>query len=156
MLNDYREKYYNKLYKRSAALLNNDLEDVHRLSDWKNKILKEWKNISVVSTDLYDSVNRSFPLGGEFVSKITADLGELSPDDVGMEIVFITQRSENNKLHQEMFKEEMTVAEVKDKQATFECKIPMDRSGVFEYGFRMYPKNPMLADKVDLPLVKWI
>jgi hypothetical protein len=35
-------------------------------------------------------------------------------------------------------------------------KIPMEKAGVYEYGFRIFPTHPLLAHRQDLALVKWV
>ena len=41
-------------------------------------------------------------------------------------------------------------------KATYEGAFKTTRSGVYEYGFRIFPKNELLENRMELPLVKWI
>jgi hypothetical protein len=39
---------------------------------------------------------------------------------------------------------------------TFTCDIPIDQPGVYNYVFRLFPKNSLLPHRQDFNLVKWI
>jgi amidophosphoribosyltransferase len=41
-------------------------------------------------------------------------------------------------------------------EVTYSCDIIPTESGVFEYGFRMFPKHPMLVHRQDFGLVRWL
>jgi hypothetical protein len=40
--------------------------------------------------------------------------------------------------------------------STYSCHFLPDSAGVFEYGFRMFPKHPMLPHRQDFALVRWL
>jgi hypothetical protein len=35
-------------------------------------------------------------------------------------------------------------------------ELPLVRIGVFDYAFRVFPKNPLLANRQDFSLMMWI
>jgi hypothetical protein len=40
--------------------------------------------------------------------------------------------------------------------ATYQCQVQATESGVYDYGFRIYPQNTALPYKEDAGLVRWI
>jgi phosphorylase/glycogen(starch) synthase len=156
MLKDYVELYYNNLYQRSNTMKADQFKAAKELAGWKAKITKEWNNIQIVSMEVYDSANKAFPLGSELNPSITLDINSLSPDDIGVEAVFIYKRKDDANFSKIAFKAELISEETVDGLVTFSCKIPINQSGVYEYGFRIYPKNALLIHRMDFPLLKWI
>jgi phosphorylase/glycogen(starch) synthase len=134
----------------------NQFENAKIIANWKQKITREWSNIKIISIDVYDSANKAFPLGSEINPKIVIDIGELSTDDIGIEVLFIEKRKEKNEFNKIIFKNELSIIETKGKQITYSCKIPFTQSGVYEEGVRIYPKNVLLSSRLDFPILKWV
>ncbi|HTL83018.1 MAG TPA: alpha-glucan family phosphorylase [Bacteroidia bacterium] len=156
MLNEYLEKYYRVLAERSARISQDDFAAARRLASWKLKVTREWEDIAVINSEVYDSTNKAFPLGEEFTARIVLDLHELAVKDIGVEIVFINKRKPGETFGSILFKKELSPVVNKNKQVTYECKMPMTLPGVFEYGFRIFPKNELLPNPLDFPLLKWV
>ncbi len=49
-----------------------------------------------------------------------------------------------------------SVKEFSEGVATYECSVVPDLTGAFQMAVRMYAKNPLLAHKQDIELVKWL
>jgi len=156
MISEYTEKYYKKLQIRNTMIHANEFESAKKIACWKLKITREWANIKVISMDVYDSANKPFPLGSEIHPSIVIDIGALSPDEIGIEVLFIEKRKDQEDFDKIVFKSELSIIETKGKQVTFSCKIPITQSGVYEEGFRIYPKNTLLASRLDFPILKWV
>ena len=43
-----------------------------------------------------------------------------------------------------------------NKRADYEIRIKTSRAGVHNFAFRIYPKHPLMQNRMELPLVKWI
>lgn len=156
MLNEYVEKYYTKLQTRVNLMSANHFESAKKLAGWKLKMKHEWNKIEIISMDVFDSDNKPFPLGYELNPYVVLNLGELSANDIGVEVVFIYKRKEEDGFDKIVFKSELNTIETNGKLVTFSGKIPITQSGVFEHGFRIFPKNPLLPNRQDFPLLKWI
>lgn len=155
MITEYTTKYYNKIYVYNKEMKENHYEKAKQLSEWKQKVADEWDRIQVITTEVYDSTNKELPLGSELKPKITLDIDTLSENDIGVEIVFIEKRKNAEDFNKIVFTSPLTPIEKHNNQVTYQCKVPITRSGAYEYGFRVYPKNPLLISKLDFPLVKW-
>ena len=87
-------------------------------------------------------------------SRIRLYLDDIQPDHVGIELVFFKRIDDD---HLELVRvEPLRTTSRDDQTATYESTISLDISGVFEYGYRLFPKHPNMAHRQDLGLVKWI
>ena len=78
----------------------------------------------------------------------------MNVNDFGVEIVFFKRQDEDNlKL---IHTRDLTLTQHQNNYATFKCDIEATEAGVYEYGFRIVPKNALLPHKQDLELVKWL
>jgi glycogen phosphorylase/synthase len=154
MLDDYIGQYYNKLYERTCLLKENDFDQVKKISTWKKKIIRGWNSIEVLSVSVPDSSKHAFKLGEKFVAEISLKLNELSPEDVGVEVIF--GRKEMDEVKNYIYKNEMRIISSDNDQVSYKTEIFVTQSGVFDYAFRMFPKNPMLPHRMDFYLIKWI
>ncbi|MCF8303772.1 MAG: alpha-glucan family phosphorylase [Bacteroidales bacterium] len=155
MLNDYISFYYNKLYKRSQELEANNYALSRHISAWKRKVMREWDNIEVVSVDVPYSVRRPLSLGEKFNAGVKLDIANLNPEDIGIEVIFGNKKQDSEE-HEIIHQEELKQSNVEGSVVTFTCEIPTTRSGMYDYVFRVFPKNKHLPHRQDFGLVKWV
>ncbi|MFZ4399919.1 MAG: alpha-glucan family phosphorylase [Bacteroidales bacterium] len=153
-LDDYFDKYYNKLITRTELLQNDNFLIARKISKWKRKVLRGWDSIEVLSVEFPDATQHSLMLGDNFKAEIKINLNELTGIDLGIEVVF--GQKENDEVKKPLMVVEMTMNRIADDILTFNCDIPANTAGVFDYSFRMYPKNVNLPHRQDFNLVKWI
>jgi glycogen phosphorylase/synthase len=154
MIDDYFSRYYNRLLERSSELLANDCDKVRHLAAWKRRVLRGWDSIEVISVGIPDSTKKPLRLGENFVAEILLNVNELSPADLGLEVVF--GHKINDEVKKIAFAEEMTVAGVDGNIVTYFIEIRTEQSGVYDFAFRLYPKHPLLPHRQDFNLVRWI
>ncbi|GAG43760.1 unnamed protein product, partial [marine sediment metagenome] len=154
MIEDYQEKYYNKLYKRTLAMRKNDFGLAKKLALWKIKISNNWDNVNVVSVNIPDIVKDTFQLGGKCPIEIILNLKKLSPSNIGVEfIISDIQNMENKKL---VYKKEFDLDRVENGNAVYKAEITLTKPGLYEYGFRIFPKHKDLPHRQDFRYIKWI
>ncbi|MFN4254642.1 MAG: alpha-glucan family phosphorylase [Saprospiraceae bacterium] len=154
MLDDYQARFYSKLAARSQKLKRNDYQAARELTAWKARLRRVWDAIELVEMQAPDTFNRSLPLGEHFTASVTLNLHELTASDIGVELVFFRRKSETElKL---ISTHELSPNGHKGPQATYSCDIAPQKAGVFEYGFRMFPKHPLLPHRQDFGLVRWL
>jgi glycogen phosphorylase len=151
MLDDYYERYYQKLFDRAATM---NQATATGLAAWKAKISRVWDQISVVDTDMYDTSNYSLPQGEPFNASITLDLKGLQPDDVGLELVFF-KRLNAEELHIQLH-QDFVVQHQDHHRVSYACTVQPGIAGVYEYGIRMYPRHELLPHRQDFPLARWV
>ena len=153
MLTDYCEKFYYPQYKRSQMLVADNNRIARELANWKDQIYSEWNNIKVVSFTRPDA---SYVLSkdNELRSEVVLDLGRIKPEDIGVEML-LTFSDKKGKLHiQEVC--EFKLSEYENGVARFNASILPERTGMYQVGTRVYPKNPLLPHRQDFPLLKWL
>jgi glucan phosphorylase len=154
MIDDYFRRYYNNLIERSTIMLENDCEKIRQLAAWKRRVLRRWDNIEVVSVSMPDSTIKPLRLGENFVAEIVLNVNELSPNDLGMEVIF--GQKENDEVKRITSIEEMTVAGVDGSIVTYFIEMRTEQPGVYDFAFRLYPKHPLLPHRQDFNIIKWI
>jgi phosphorylase/glycogen(starch) synthase len=153
-LDDYIRQYYNPLFERSARMVSANFELARHMASWKRHVTREWDNIHVVSLNLPDSTQKPLILGESFHAEIVLDLAELSPEDIGIEILF--GQKVNDVVKAPTFINEMLLAKSEGNIATYSCEIPFNQAGVYDFTLRLFPKNPELPHRQDFSIVKWI
>ncbi len=154
MLDDYCSRYYERLWQRSQRLIKNQYHALRELVDWKNRLQRSWEAIEFISLEAPDTYNYSLPLGTPFEARVTLNLQALGSSDVGVEVVFFRRRTETELALVEIH--ELELEHQKGSVATYSCNFTPQQAGVFEYGFRLFPKHPLLAHRQDFPLVRWL
>jgi alpha-glucan phosphorylase-like protein len=154
MMDDYFDKFYNLLSERGASIRKDGYKKARELSEWKKHMKRNWDAIEVQKMDVYDSDNFALRVGDKFTASITIDHKEINPDHVGLEVVFFKRIDEKNL--EIAFREQLDESDKRGHLSTYSCQIEPEVSGVYEYGFRMFPKHPELPHKQDLQLVRWL
>lgn len=154
MLDDYYDRFYNKLHQTIKGLRKSNYGPAKELAAWKLYVSQRWSEIRALEVKAYDSANHPLPVGKTFDAEVKLSLGGLSPDYVGVEAVFY-------KLHQNQELELKRVSPFElvsqtTGEGTYRLKVDPQMAGVFDYGFRVYPKHPLLTNRQSLNLVKWV
>ena len=154
MLDHYYERFYHKLAQRGRALRADNYAGARQVAQWKQTMEQRWDRIELAQADTFDSDNRALQVGEHFYADLKLYLNGVAAGDIGVEVVFFSRVDEE--VLKLQFKEELELKEVKDGVATYHCELDPKLAGVYEYGFRAFPKSGQLAHRQDLPLVKWL
>ncbi len=153
MLSDYCKQYYFPQSKRYSRLVADGGKVAKEIAAWKKFVGEEWNNMRIVS---YTQPNASYTLSdkNKLESEVVIDLGRLKPEDIGVEML-LTSTDAKGQLHiQEVFNYELVSYE--NGVATFKTSVLPERTGMYEVGTRVYPKNAELPHRQDFPIVKWL
>jgi glycogen phosphorylase/synthase len=150
MLNDYTVRFYNKLFKRTKLMKEDDFEMAKRISSWKKRIKRAWNNISVVECSVLVNGNEAFEMDHVYQGRIVLDLNEISAADVGVELVLTENGERLVSIH------EFTLDKANADKAVYKANISVNQPGTFSYGIRIFPKNENLPHRQDINLVRWI
>jgi len=154
MLNDYFDKFYNQLFEQNTQLTADKHSGAKEIVRWKRKIWTVWDDIKVENTKLPDSYDRPLKLGDHFKAEIELNLAGLSPDEIGLEIIF--GHKEHDTIKEFTAVQNMEVKSVTEHTVVYACDIPLAQAGVFDYAFRLYPKHKLLPHRQNFSLVKWL
>ncbi len=155
MMDDYLHRFYEKQAARSRHLHNNHFAAAKEIASWKQQIRQRWSGVHVEMMDVFDTDNYALPMGEHFRAKVRLNLNGIAPEHIGIELVFF-KRIHNDRELDLRFVREFALKEHTADQATYECNVELEISGVYEYGFRVFPKHELLPHRQDLNLVKWI
>lgn len=155
MMDDYHDRFYNKLATRSKVLNAKKYSKAKAIADWKANMEESWSQIQLLQMDMFDTDNNALPLGERFNATIQLDLGSIKAENVGLEVVFFKAMDRDTKLEVKL-KEELTLNAQNGSVATYSCDFDPGISGVFEFGFRLFPKHELLPHRQDTGLVKWL
>lgn len=154
MLDDYFDRFYNKLAVRSTLLRKKNFGEAIKLSNWKKKVAANWDQVQVVASNIFDAENNALLVGEPFQASMTLSIGDLDAKNIGVEVVFF-KRVHEVELELKL-KEELKLISVDGQEASYSCDIEPKLSGVYEFGFRVYPKNDLLPHQQDVGLIKWV
>ena len=153
MLTDYVNQYYVPQAARAEQVISDDYRLARKISAWKKKVRREWKNIEVISETQPDP-SYSLSTNSSLKVEVVLNLGDLTPEDIGVEVIFATT-DRKHRLHiQERY--EFNVVEFNDGVAKYQTDIMPDKTGMYQVATRMYAKKPLMPHRQDFELVKWL
>jgi len=155
MVRDYIDRFYMKLFERSKVLKEKENLVPKELALWKHKILEHWKNIKVLEYDFPDITREEFVVGNTYTGKVVLDLDGLSADEIGVEMVH-TQSGSGHEPQVFRGRQEFECTRVEGSVAEYTFVQNVPETGVFDIGFRIYPKHEHIPHRLDFPLVRWI
>ncbi|HPE34141.1 MAG TPA: alpha-glucan family phosphorylase [Bacteroidales bacterium] len=153
MLDDYQQKFYNKLIKRTIMMGKNNYKPADDYAKWKQEIKSKWHEIKLEKLMISDSNNKIY-LEDNFSAEVTLYTNGISPKYLGVEIIFSVK--DNSGVRKILFTKEMMPLEVINSHARYSVDIPLSHAGTFNYGFRVFPKHELTPHRQDFSLVKWI
>ncbi|MBP5549662.1 MAG: alpha-glucan family phosphorylase [Bacteroidales bacterium] len=153
MLTDYCNQYYIPQSKRANELVANDYELARQIAAWKKNVQRHWNEVEVVSYTQPDATYNLSP-DSRFNCEVVLQLGELKPEDIGVEILICSTDRKGNLHIQE--KAEFTLVSCEDGIAKYQASILPERTGMYQVTARYFAKNPMLPHRQDFGLVKWL
>jgi len=155
MIRDYFDRFYMKLYHRTLKLREREYQIPKELAHWKHRILESWKNIRVLEYDLPDIAREEFFVGKVYTGKVTLDLDSLSADEIGVEMVHAKGVDGNGEA---LFRgtQQFECTRVEGNIAEYSFEQEVNETGMFDIGFRIYPRHEDLPHRMDFPLVRWI
>ena len=154
MLTDYIVQYYNPQAERTASLVADDYKVARQIAAWKKHLRREWQNVGVISMVKPDSSHEDIALGKEFHAEVVLSIGDLQPEDVGVELLFASSDSKGALHIQEHF--EFAPVESNDGVVRYEASLLPQTTGLYQVAARIYARNPLLPHRQDFELVRWL
>ena len=152
-LDDYYEKFYNKLSERSKQLQANNYQLAKEIALWKEAVAERWDAVKVVSAKKGEElINGSIEAGKKYNIEIVVDEAGLD-DAIGLELVTLTTDKDGKEhvYHVDSF----DMVKREGNLYTFTTTHCIDNAGSFKVCCRMYPKNKNLPHRQDFCYVKW-
>ncbi len=154
MIDDYFEKFYNKLSSRVAVIKENNFAKAKEIAAWKEKIALGWDKIEVLNVDIPEKLLHNPQVGEDYNLNIVIDTKDLNDRSIGVEFV-VTRLDKNNK--DTLYDiEELKIVKSEGSILNYNIDYKLTLAGSFKYGFRMFPKNEDLPHRQDFCFVRWI
>ncbi|MCT4587377.1 MAG: alpha-glucan family phosphorylase [Carboxylicivirga sp.] len=154
MMDDYKERFYEPMYKRLKKIRLNDYEMVRELATWKQKILASWDQVDVVSVDTPSTPKHKYLAGEFYHMEVALDLKDLIDENICVELVI--RSTVDGQTLSPISTQRFTQMRKVDSLAFYELDLELPDPGIFDFGIRVFACNPQLAHRQDFSYVKWI
>ncbi len=154
MMDDYFDKFYNKLARRHALLAADNYKVARSIAAWKENMASHWDDIEVLSVKSGDLVQHQPSVGETFKIEVVLDTHDLHDNGLGIDLVAVRTSQHNNDKLYDVRPMELVGSE--GSRLTFAIEYRLDYAGAMRFGLRMYPKNDLLPHRMDFCYVRWI
>ena len=155
MLDDYIDRFYNKLTTRSAHLHENGFAEAKAIAAWKEEVAEHWDSFQVESFTCSQDLAIDGPVvGKEYKFDLVIDRHELK-GMLGVEMVVTKENPDNHQLEL-LATEQFKLIKEEGSKLFFELKTTPSEAGLHKMGFRVYPVNKELPHRMDFAFVRWI
>ena len=154
MMDDYFEKFYNKLAKRHAMLEADNFKKAKELAAWKEDIASKWDKIEVIDAGYSEVVNQP-NVGDTLGFQAVIDIKDIKDKNgIGVELVAIrTSLHNNDKLYGT---KPLKLVKTEGSRLYFELTYQLNYAGSMKFAMRMYPQNELLPHRMDFAYVRWM
>ncbi|HEU4716475.1 MAG TPA: alpha-glucan family phosphorylase, partial [Bacteroidia bacterium] len=152
-LQQYGSAYYAPLLTRFRFLGSNEFENAAKLAAWKELIRKSWNTIEVQSVKVHNATQKPFPVGEKMEMEVILSGGTVPPGNIGVEIVFTDAKQGNRRI---VMKRELDPSEPVPGKLCYSAAVAMENPGVYQYSFRLFPKNTLWQEPELSVFARWI
>ncbi|HEX6248741.1 MAG TPA: alpha-glucan family phosphorylase [Nocardioidaceae bacterium] len=150
MVRDYVEQLYSPSAVTSRAL-NDDYAGARGLAEWKQRVSALWHAVSIDHVDS-SGVGDTPELGETLDLSVYVSLGELTPDDVDVQVVHGRIRHDDELV--DTYVTSLKPAETYEAgRYRFEGSVALKQTGPFGYTTRILPRHDLLASPAELGYV---
>ncbi|MGB3910272.1 MAG: alpha-glucan family phosphorylase [Pseudolysinimonas sp.] len=151
MVRQYVETLYAPAAVAERAITASSFQPARDLAAWTARVEAGWTGVHVAYVES-GGVDATPQLGEQLHVRAYVELGELSPDDVKVELVHGHAREGDELTDIRRLRLDFESQEP-DSPATFHNSVALDRSGSFGYTVRVVPNHPLLATPAELGLL---
>ena len=155
MLDDYVDRFYNKLATRSSHLHENSFAAAKAIAAWKEEVAQHWDSFQVESFTCSKDLSVDGPVvGQEYSFNLVIDRKDLQ-GMLGAEVVVTKENTENHQLEL-LYTKQFELKKEEGSKLFFELKTTPSEAGNHKMGFRVYPVNKELPHRMDFAYIRWI
>jgi starch phosphorylase len=127
------------------------------LAAWKQRVIDAWPQVRIehVESEAAGSGSMGQRLGSALAVRVSLALGELTRDDVAVEVVYGRPDEDDDIVHPAYATLTAEAAENGEAAVRYCGVVPLDRAGPFGYTVRVLPHHPLLASRAELGLVTY-
>ncbi len=153
MLREYSEKFYIPAIQSYGNLVGDGYNLTHDVTEWSRRISQFWNKVSVSSMDM-PNLNGSSQVGQSILVKVKVFLGDLSPDDVKIEILRGNLNAQDQMVDTEVFAGTLDES-MPDGHHVYHVEMVSTRSGRMGITARVIPNNNSHLIKHHPRLIAW-
>lgn len=155
MMDDYFDRFYNKLAKRLHLLQGNNYAKAKEIVKWKIDTASKWDQFEVIKLEFNPNQKANFNNGhNEVYGQVVIDKKNMICD-LGVECVVVNHDTMNNE-PQFVQSCEFDLVKTEGSLLYFELRKALNDPGTHQYGLRVYPKNTDLPHRMDFAYMRWI
>src|SRR6201996_3122473 len=127
------------------------------LAAWKQRVIAAWPQVRIEHVESEPIGSGGQHLGSALVVRVSVALGELTRDDVAVEVVY-GRPDEDDQLTAPAYATltaEPPAAADTPGVVRYSGEVPLDRPGPFGYTVRVLPNHPLLDSRAELGLVTY-
>ncbi len=153
MLDDYLERFYCPLAKRSAHICADNYAKVREIVAWKEKMSMAWDLIQVENVEVPETMLNGSHAGDNCQIAVTLNSAPAGiQSGIGVEMVIEDTDFEGQSHYSSI---ELNQVDSEPGKMRFELNYRLKKSGTYRYSFRMFPKNADLPHRMDFCYVRW-
>jgi len=150
MVREYVTSMYLPAARSSRALDDPDHAGARELAAWKDRVTAAWPGVSIEHIEADDGEPSP---GAKLVARASVALGELSPEDVTVQLVYGTAGDDDEIIAPEFAGLELEADPGGGAAARYAGEVELGRPGPFGYTVRVLPCHPLLAAPAEMGLI---
>ncbi|HUV29506.1 MAG TPA: alpha-glucan family phosphorylase [Acidobacteriota bacterium] len=155
MLMDYTNNFYIPAVKGAQQMRANNFEVDRQVAAWLDRITGSWDKITIANIDLPD-LGATVKVGQKIPVRMTVRLGDVTPDDVSVEIIAGRLNSQEQFTDFNSAKADLDGSEpLPDGTYIYTGEVTCRESGRFGVAARVVPKNEHLIHTRKPKLISW-
>ncbi len=153
MMDHYYERFYRPLFEQAKKVRPNNYAAAKSYAAWKKDLEERWPSLHTAKLEAPDTDNHPLPVGKQFEATITLALNGIDAKDLGIEVLFFQRQDEDHLVLKNSANFKLLSSNA--YEGVYQVSVDPQLAGVFEYGFRVSPRHPLMAHRQDLNLVYW-
>lgn len=152
MVHEYTEQFYIPRQKQYQRLISENGAVARELAQWKHKIQTNWASVKFIQTGV--SLPSEVKIGDKTTIRSQVELGELSPNDVRVEI-YQASVDGDGKMKNGHYIPMKLSRTLENGIHEFEGDISYTKSGLQGYTLRIIPYNSNMSHTYEPGLIRW-
>jgi starch phosphorylase len=155
MVRQYAEKFYRQAACQYDALAADGMDRARKASAWRYRLWDGFANVDIQRvSDNMEALGEDARVGQQVHIEALVDLGNLSPDDVAVQLYF-GSLDDDGQLSQGQALDMSVEKTGSNGECLYSVDMPCRRSGKTGYTVRVIPRSENFPHGLDLGLVRW-
>jgi len=156
MMMNYADQFYVSAMGASNRMSQDNFEPTKRISQWLDKMSRNWDKIYIKNVEIPVSESELF-VGQKLPISINVNLGEISPDDVRIELVSgrLNAQEEITRFIPIVLNQSTAKMSPQIGVYCFTGEVTLAESGRFGISARVIPKSDVLPHTIRPKLISW-